>query len=99
MIIQHKAKQPRLDALAERDRAIKAGFEWEGETFQIDPGSQVLISGRVGKINTLGVENVPDFMWRTWDNTSHSFTASEFLEFAVAVDEYVESLYMKSWAV
>lgn len=85
----------------ERASAIAAGFFWaaKGATFDTDPNSLALITGRVAKIQAKAAlgEAMPDFIWRSSDNTDHLFTPTEFLQFAIAMDEWVESKYIESW--
>ena len=82
-----------------RSDIIAAGFNWNGVLFQTGPDDVRNITGRVGKITAkkaLG-DPVPDFQWRAADNSMHLFAANDFLRFAIAVDEFVESTYIASW--
>jgi len=40
---------------------------------------------------------VADFQWRNSENLMVDVTAVEILEFAIAMDEFVESQYQDSW--
>lgn len=82
-----------------RAAAIAAGFEWQGNVFQTRSADLSLIAGRATKVaaqKALG-ELVPDFQWRAQDDTMVTFTGDDFLRFAIAVDEFVEQEYQKSW--
>jgi hypothetical protein len=100
MIISHESPTKNKRYNAQRDSQIQSGFTWAGSTFQIDPSSILVIAGRAVKIikRQLLEEAVPDFYWRTLDDQFYVFTATEFLEFADAVDAHVESIYAESWA-
>ena len=84
-----------------RNSDIASGFYWAAKdaTFDTDAKSLSLVTGRVAKIQAQNLLSVsaPDFYWRASDNTDHLFTAPEFLEFAVAMDNWVESKYIESW--
>lgn len=101
MIISHSSPTAGRRINAARVKAIAAGFYWEpkGATFDTDPQSLSLVTGRVAKIQAKSVlgEAMPDFLWRASDNTDHLFSATEFLHFAVALDDWVESKYAESW--
>ena len=67
--------------------------------FQTDSLARSNVTGRAGKVTAkmaLG-QAVPDFQWRSEVNTMVDFTAIQFLEFAIAMDEFVESRYQASW--
>lgn len=84
---------------AVRSARISTGFSWGGSVFQTRDKDLTLISGRATKIlakRSLG-ESLPDFYWRTEDNSVYLFSADEFLRFAIAVDEFVEQKYIESW--
>lgn len=99
MLIRHKS--PNRSSRVQTDRAdkIAAGFLWNGILFQTRENDLSLIAGRATKIAAKKALNEPvaDFYWRAADNTDHLFTGDEFLRFAVAVDEFVESKYIESW--
>lgn len=95
-----------------RDKSVEGGIEWNGVRFQTREKDCLLISGRVGKINALlalGRITLTDtsytdrsgqvrpFAWRAEDDSMHLFTAAEFIEFGIAVDELVEDAYQESW--
>lgn len=103
MIISHSSPSAPARIESERDAAITAGFEWPENSsvfYQTDPTSVGLVTGRVGKIlaykEVNGVD-YPDFVWRDTTNTNNNFTAAEFLEFAMAMDSFVEEQYVISW--
>lgn len=95
-----------------RSTAIDAGMVWGGNTWQTEAGDRVNIAGRAAKLNslvTLGLAALSDgsytdengsarpLVWRTVDNINVSFTVQTFLQFAIAVDEFVENKYFESW--
>jgi hypothetical protein len=100
LIISHDSptKNRRYNDL--RTERIAAGFTWNGATFQINPNSILVITGRATRIINRQLQELgnPDFNWRTQDDQFYLFTAEEFLEFADAVDNHVESIYVESWA-
>ena len=80
--------------------------------FQTRPEDLSLINGRASKLNalvSLGMASLDDttivgtdgatspLTWRSEDNMDIAFTVREFLEFAIYVDEFVESKYKESW--
>ena len=65
-----------------------------------DASARANVTGRAGEITAkmaLG-STVPDFQWRSSNNEMVDVTAIQFLEFAIAMDEFVESQYQDSWA-
>ena len=98
MLLKHESPR-RIPFIKEkRDRELRE-FEYNGSTFQVDPTSLTLISGRALKITRcqLNNERIGNQVWRTSDNQFVTFTPDDFLEFAEAVDEYVEQVYAESW--
>ena len=95
-----------------RGLAIDSGMVWAGNTWQTEDTDRVNVAGRASKLNslvTLGRAGLGDtsyvdsdgvvrpLVWRTLGNDNVSFTVQEFLEFAIAVDEFVENKYFESW--
>ncbi len=101
-LINHKSPTAGRRINEERAKAINAEFFWlsKSATFQTDVNSLALITGRVAKIQAKSVlgEAMPDFTWRAADDIDHLFKPTEFLQFAVAVDDWVEAQYTDSWA-
>ncbi len=99
MIISHKSPTAGARINAERDEQIGGGFEWGGYVFDTDAKSLTLINGRVSKITAImAMNDTPaDFVWRTSDNQDYVFTPTEFLQFAVALDDWIEGEYVDSW--
>tara|TARA_R110001583_G_scaffold34551_1_gene115852 strand:- start:4739 stop:5065 length:327 start_codon:yes stop_codon:yes gene_type:complete len=100
-LISHASPSAGRRINQERQAAIQGGFFWPAKSvaFDTDPASRALITDRVAKIlakTTLG-EAMPDFSWRASDNSDHSFSPTEFLQFAVALDDWVESKLIESW--
>ena len=97
-----------------REQNISAGMQWGGNAWQTRPADRVNIAGRAAKLNslvTLGRAQLTDssytdasgqlrpLVWRTADDQNIAFTIQTFLEFAIAVDEFVEQKYFESWGV
>ena len=95
-----------------RDQKIQAGFTWNGNTFQSTEADQALIAGRATKLTTLltlGRVQLTDnsyadengatraLVWRTAGNVNVQFTVQEFLDFAIAMDEFIEDMYQAAW--
>lgn len=95
-----------------RDQKIQAGFTWNGNTFQSTAADQALIAGRATKLTTLltlGRVQLTDssyidesgdtrpLVWRSLDNINVSFTVQDFLDFAIAMDEFIEDMYQAAW--
>ncbi|MGY8872232.1 MAG: DUF4376 domain-containing protein [Pseudomonadales bacterium] len=92
--------------------AMNGGMSWDGHLFQTEQIDRINIAGRAAKLNSLislglitlsatsytdsGGNNRP-LVWRTLDNNVVPFTVQSFLEFAIAVDEFVENKYFESW--
>ena len=83
--------------------AIDAGFDYEVDgvihSFQTEPAARSNVTGRAAKRTakrSLG-QPVPDFQWRNTANVMVNFTGEQFLEFAIAMDEFVEQQYQNSW--
>lgn len=69
--------------------------------FQTEAIARVNVVGKAGNITakkTLGL-SFSDLKWRTSSNEMVDVTAIQFLEFAIAMDEFVESHYQDSWAI
>lgn len=96
-----------------RTTAIDSGMSWGGNVWQTESADRVNIAGRAAKLNslvTLGIATLSDtsyvdannvtrpLVWRTTDNQNIGFTVQSFLEFAIAVDEFVENKYFESWS-
>ena len=112
MLISHNSPDKSARLKQERDLAISEGFIWKGVVFQTRSEDLALISGRVAKLNalvTLNEASLDDtkvtsldgneipLTWRSENNTDVVFSVREYLEFAIAVDEFVESKYRDSW--
>ncbi|WP_394165132.1 DUF4376 domain-containing protein [Neptunomonas phycophila] len=91
-----------------RDNKIASGFTWNGNTFQADKDSRGLINGRVTKLNTLIINgritpeddeyidnngNTRPLVWWTTTNVVISFTVQEYLNFSIALEEWIEDIY------
>lgn len=99
--------------LAVREGKIAAGMMWQGNRFQTGPTDRVNVAGRAAKLNALlalgkvqldateytdADGQLRSLVWRTEDNQNQGFSVQGFLEFAVAMDEFVEQQYIDSWA-
>lgn len=95
MHIKHKAPDLGARVAAWREQMLKDGFEWGGERFQVDEASAAAIARKA-----LRVMHLPgEVEWRAVSNRMVRFTAEEFLAFAAAADDYVESVMAQSWAM
>ena len=95
MRIKHKAPDLGARVAAWREQVLRDGFEWGGERFQVDAASAAAIARKATRVLHLPGE----VEWRASSNRMVRFTADEFLAFAVAVDDYVESVMARSWAM
>jgi len=82
---------------AARDEAIKAGLDYNGHNFQIDPDSQRLIASKALRLQ-LEPDNTNPVYWRSRANEMVEFTPAEFIEFAKAVSDRVEEIMMASFS-
>ena len=98
MLLKHNSPR-RIPYIKEQRNTALNNFEYMGNTFQCDPTSLTLISGRALKITRQQLNNEPveNQVWRTTDNLFVTFTPNEFLEFAEKADAYVEQVYSQSW--
>ena len=99
-LINHASPTASARITKERSTVIGGGFEWNGATYQTDPVSVSLISGRVAKIlakRSLS-EELADFIWRSKDEVNHTVTPDDFLRFAISLDYFVEAKYVASWS-
>lgn len=103
MIIKHKSPTAPYRINTERAAEMRSGFLYGvkgNAVFQTDDFSIELIIGRVAKIlamKALG-QTHPDFLWRDKNDTDHTFTQDEFLQFFIDLDEYMEGKMVASWA-
>ncbi|SDZ94122.1 protein of unknown function [Marinobacterium iners DSM 11526] len=100
MIISHKSPDKKERFNDARDAQLKDGIDWNGYRFQVDERSQLRIARRALKLikrQLLG-ESIEPFIWRTADNGFVTFSASEFLQFADAVDSHDEGIMAAAWA-
>lgn len=95
MRINHKVPDAKARVAAWREQVLRDGFEWGGERFQVDAASAAAIARKAMRVLHLPGE----VEWRASSNRMVRFTADEFLAFAVAVDDYVESVMARSWAM
>lgn len=95
MRINHKAPDSKERVAAWRAQMLKDGFEWGGERFQVDEASAAAIARKALRVLHLPSE----VEWRAVSNRMVRFTAEEFLAFAVAADDYVESVMAQGWAM
>lgn len=103
MKISHQSPDAKQRKAAFKDRQVSSGFKHmirgiEHE-FQSDLLSRTNVTGRASKITakrSLG-QLVPDFEWRSTANDQVLFAADEFLEMAIAMDEFVEEQIKKGW--
>jgi hypothetical protein len=104
MNISHNS--PNRSDRKKQHRALKvdAGFSFSvngvDHLFQTDQLARFNATGRASKITAKRSlsQEVPDFQWRSSHNIMVDFTGIEFLEFAIAMDEFVESQYQDSWS-
>jgi hypothetical protein len=104
MNITHNSPEKKARKQLHRASKVDAGFSYTvggvEHLFQTDILARSNVTGRASKVTakrSLG-QIVPDFEWRSTDNVMVSFTGVEFLEFAIAMDEFVESQYQDSWS-
>lgn len=98
--------------IAHRDASIESGFEWKGNRYQTGKPDVALISNHATRLNSLlslGRASLSDdsytctsggvrrINWRTADNLTVNFTVEGFLEFSIAVNEFVEDQFTASW--
>ncbi len=105
MNISHKSPDQAQRRKCHREAKVDAGFVYSvngvDHTFQTGLLDRSNVTGRATKVTAkmaLG-QSVDDFQWRNSVNTMVDFTGAEFLEFAIAMDEFVESQYQDSWNV
>lgn len=102
MIINHSSPTAPNRINKERATEMRGGFQYAAKAnavFQTDDLSTELIIGRVAKIlamKSLG-QTHPDFIWRDKNDTDHTFTQDEFLQFFIDLDEYMEGKMIASW--
>jgi len=103
LIISHNSPERSERKRLHRATKVDAGFSFTingiEHPFQTDTLARTNVTGRAGKITAkmaLGL-TVADFQWRNSENLMVDVTAVEFLEFAIAMDEFVESQYQDSW--
>ncbi len=83
-----------------REHKFNEPFEWNTKLFQANFESQFHIAAKALTILKAQLNGgpMPNLVWRTVDNTFYQFSsADEFLDFATAVDTYVEQLLFESW--
>lgn len=100
MNISHKSSKKSQYYSLWRDQQLAAGFEWNGARFQIDGESQRFIAAKaLGLVKReLRGNNRDTITWRTQDNQFYTFEPDEFLDFAEAVEAYVENVLVQVWA-
>ena len=103
MNISHNSPERSKRKREHRSNKVDAGFSFDvngaPNQFQTDSLARSNVTGRAGKVTAkmaLG-QPVPDFQWRNEANMMVNFTAIQFLEFAIAMDEFVESQYQDGW--
>ena len=103
MNINHNSPKRSERKRKHRASKVDAGFLFTVNgteyQFQTDPLARSNVTGRTAKITAQATFKipVPDFQWRNEANDMVNFTAEQFLEFAIAMDEFVESQYQDSW--
>jgi hypothetical protein len=112
MLIKHSSPNKSKRIGEGRQTLLDEGLEWQGNIFQTRPKDLTLINGRVSKLCaliSLGEATLDDtvitsmdgktlpLIWRSESNRDIPFTVREFLQFAIAVDEFIESKYQESW--
>lgn len=103
MHIAHKSPEKSERKKRHREAKVSSGFLYlvndVEHLFQTDVLSRSNVTGRAGKITAKMAlnETVPDFKWRSASNVMVDFTAVEFLQFAIAMDEFVELQYQDVW--
>ena len=112
MSIKHNSPTKSLRVGELRQTVIAQGLQWKENRFQTRPQDLPLINGRVSKLNALialGLATLDDteitasdgtvspLTWRSEANENVKFTVREFLQFAITVDEFIESRYRESW--
>lgn len=101
-VIEHKSPTAVTKINQERLQTMRSGFLYTGKqsaVFQTDTLSLDLVVGRVVKIlamKSLGQVH-PDFVWRDKNDVDHVFTQDEFLQFFIALDEFMEGKIIESW--
>ena len=104
MNLVHKSPDRSYRKQQHRASKVDAGFVFNvngiEHSFQTDQVARANVTGRTAKITakrSLG-QSVPDFEWRSTDNVMVNFTGVGFLEFAIAMDEFVEQQYKDDWS-
>lgn len=78
-------------------RRLKAGFTFNGKTYQADPQAQQIAASLL----TLAATGIPVFPqeWRSGENRMGTFqTADEFKMFAATMTQFVGSVFSAVWA-
>ena len=98
---------------AKRSKIIHGGLNHNGYLWQTRDEDLRNITGRCAKLNSLKLLNrvamtdtsyldsaghIRNLIWTTDDNIDILFTVQEFLEFGIAVDEFVEDRYKEARA-
>ena len=103
MNISHKSPERSQRKAVFRELKVSAGFIFNvaglDHSFQTDQLARANVTGRASKVTakrSLG-QVVPDFQWRSTANIMVDFTGEQFLEFAIAMDEFVELQYQDIW--
>ncbi len=105
MKIQHRSPAAKARITTSRDSRVSNGFKYsvKGVEYEFQTGliDRTNVTGRAGKITAkiALAQSVPDFEWRAGSNDMVPFTASEFLEMAIAMDEFVEIQYKTGWSL
>lgn len=112
MVINHVSAVASRLKKRKRAEQIEAGFTWRDKKYQTRDSDQKLIAGRAATFNSLIVlgraalddtqytdanGDIQDVSWRAEDDTKMLFTIREYLEFAMAVDAFVDSKFKASW--
>ncbi|EHG4957565.1 DUF4376 domain-containing protein [Campylobacter coli] len=105
-IVSYEIKEKTLEELKELKleelKAIKEEklllMPFKNTTFQIDTEAKINISGKVSEIMLANLNNTPleNIAWIDKDNKIITFNKEEFLEFAVGIAKYTESIIFKN---
>lgn len=93
MIIKHQTPNSKERLVEIRNNKLGQGLSYEGHLFQVDLDSHTAILNKAARVQ-LSPVNV---LWRDSNNNMVEFTTEEFIAFAVAVDDYVQSVLQEQW--
>lgn len=85
------------DIDAARDRAINAGFEWDGNEWDADPVSRGNLTGVAAAVNA-GLSLPDGFAWRTKDNQNVPLDSDGVMALAGAMLAHVNQCYVNAWS-